>query len=178
MSPCRAEARAEDARSALTRGPSRSYPWWSPSIRPQPTHTCFRRAQDAASERFFDQVDSQRTIFQYTLQQYLPGKVTTTIEKLRANDIDFFELVVVTPHSVSSETQTKMQRTARSDHGVRLDIFDRKTLLSRLADLENGIFHRHFPNIKGQLEDIVRSADRAAIPHTQLDALSPRDLHT
>ena len=44
MSPCRAEARAEDARSALTRGPSRSYPWWSPSIRPQPTHTCFRRA--------------------------------------------------------------------------------------------------------------------------------------
>ena len=45
MSPCRAEARAEDARSALTRGPSRSYPWWSPSIRPQPTHTCFRRAR-------------------------------------------------------------------------------------------------------------------------------------
>ena len=46
MSPCRAEARAEDARSALTRGPSRSYPWWSPSIRPQPTHTCFRRATE------------------------------------------------------------------------------------------------------------------------------------
>ena len=49
MSPCRAEARAEDARSALTRGPSRSYPWWSPSIRPQPTHTCFRRANYSTS---------------------------------------------------------------------------------------------------------------------------------
>ena len=127
------------------------------------------QGQDAASERFFGQAHSQRTIFQYTLQQYLPGKVTTTIEKLRANDIDFFELIVVTPHSVSSETQTKMQRTARSDHRVRLDIFDRKTLLSRLADLENGVFHRHFPDIKAQLEDIVRSADRAAIPHTQLE---------
>ena len=125
------------------------------------------QGQDAASERFFGRSDSQRTVFQYTLQQYLPGKVTATIEKLRANDIDFFELVIVTPHSVSSETQTKMRRTARGDYDVRLDIFDRKTLLSRLANLENGVFHRHFPNIKAQLEDIVRSADRAAIPHTQ-----------
>ena len=37
MSPGRAEAHAEDARSALTRRPSRSYPWRSPSIAPRPT---------------------------------------------------------------------------------------------------------------------------------------------
>ena len=127
------------------------------------------RGQDAVSERFFGQAHSERTVFQYTLQQYLPGKVTATIEKLRGHDVDLFELIVVTPHSVSSETQTKMQRTARADYGVRLDIFDRKTLLSRLADLENGIFHRHFPDIRAQLDDIARSAARAAIPHTQLE---------
>ena len=70
MSPCRAEARAEDARSALTRGPSRSYPWWSPSIRPQPTHTCFRRARSGSPEtgvgglrRFRKAMDGARIAF-------------------------------------------------------------------------------------------------------------------
>ena len=62
-----------------------------------------------------------------------------------------------------------MQRAARSEHSVRLDIFDRKTLISRLADLENGIFHRHFPNIKAQLDDIGRAATRAAIPQKKLE---------
>ena len=125
--------------------------------------------QDAVSERFFGRAGSQRTVFQYTLQLYLPGKVTATIEKLRANEIDFFELIVVTPHDISSETQIKMQRAARSEHNVSLNIFDRKTLLSRLADLENGIFHRHFPNIEAQVDDIVRSATRAAIPQQKLE---------
>ena len=125
--------------------------------------------QDAVSERFFGQAASQRTVFQYTLQHYLPGKVTATIEKLRANNIAFFELIVVTPHSISSETQIKMQRAARSEHSISLNIFDRKTLLSRLADLDNGIFHRHFPNIKAQVDDIVRSATRAAIPQRNLE---------
>ena len=125
--------------------------------------------QDAVSERFFGEKASQRTVFQYTLQHYLPGKVTATIEKLRANNIDFFELIVVTPHSISSETHVKMQRVARSEHSVSLNIFDRKRLLSRLADIENGIFHRHFPNIKAQVDDIVRSASRAAIPQKKLE---------
>ena len=125
--------------------------------------------QDAVSERFFDQAASQRTVFQYTLQHYLPGKVKATIEKLRANNIAFFELIVVTPHSISSETQIKMRRAARSEHSIILNIFDRKTLISRLADLDNGIFHRHFPNIKAQVDDIVRSATRAAIPQRNLE---------
>ena len=125
--------------------------------------------QDAVSERFFTHAASQLTVFQYTLQHYLPDKVTDTIERLRANDIPFFELIVVTPHSISSATQIKMQRAARSEHNVSLNIFDRKTLLSRLADLENGIFHRHFPNIKAQVDDIVRAADRAAIPQKALE---------
>lgn len=125
--------------------------------------------QDAVSERFFGHAGSQRTVFQYTLQFYLPGKATETIEKLRANEIEFFELIVVTPHDISSETQIKMQRAARSEHNISLNIFDRKTLLSRLADLENGIFHRHFPNIEAQVNDIARSATRAAIPQQKLE---------
>ena len=125
--------------------------------------------QDAVSERFFGQAASQRTVFQYTVQRYLPGKVMDTIEKLRENNITFYELIIVTSHSISSETQIKMQRAARSEQRVSLSIFDRKTLISRLADLDNGIFHRHFPNIKAQVEDIVRSANRAAIPQINLE---------
>ena len=125
--------------------------------------------QDAVAERFFGQPDTERTVFQYTLQHYLPGKVTDTANKLRANKIGFSELVVVTPHPISSETQIKMKRAARADHGVHLDIFDRQTILTRLADLENGIFHRNFPNIKAQIDDLTRAANRAGIPQTALE---------
>ena len=74
MSPCRAEARAEDARSALTRGPSRSYPWWSPSIRPQPTHTCFRRAG------YIDYLDEADTLFAES--NAITGRLTDAIERI------------------------------------------------------------------------------------------------
>ena len=122
--------------------------------------------QDAVSERFFELSGVQRTVFQYTLQQYLPEKVTATIEKLQDNKIGFVELIVVTPNSISSERQIKMKRAARTDYGVALDIYDRNTIVSRLADLENGLFHRHFPDIRAQIEDITRSGDRLATPET------------
>src|SRR6185437_7726118 len=40
------------------------------------------QGQDAISESFF-QAELERTVFQYTLQEYLPGKVAETIEKLK-----------------------------------------------------------------------------------------------
>ena len=84
MSPCRAEARAEDARSALTRGPSRSYPWWSPSIRPQPTHTCFRRARNPGGERHTSGVnelpsDALTTKFLALCQQHGSERLAVSI---------------------------------------------------------------------------------------------------
>src|SRR6185437_855621 len=84
------------------------------------------QGQDAISESFF-QAELERTVFQYTLQEYLPGKVAETIEKLKTNGIAFSELVIVTRHEISSESQLKMKRDARSDHNVRLEIYERKT---------------------------------------------------
>jgi hypothetical protein len=125
--------------------------------------------QDAISERFFREEEEERTVFQYTLQEYLPGKIEETIEKLEKNSIKFTELVVVTRHGISSEAQLKMKREARSKHGIRLDICERKTLETHLADYTNGLFNRHFPNIKAQLEDVTRSATQASLPSAALE---------
>lgn len=126
--------------------------------------------QDAVSEQLYRQAgDVERTVFQYTLQDYLPGKVTGTIDKLRANKIAFVELIVVTPHEISSEAQIRMKRDARTTYGVSLQIYERKTLITRLADLKNGIFNRHFANIKAQLEDVTRAAAKGSLPVPSLE---------
>jgi hypothetical protein len=126
--------------------------------------------QDAVSERFYrPNGDIARTVFQYTLQEYLPGKVNDTIEKLRENEVDFTELIVVTPHAISSEAQIKMKRDARLTHSVTLDIYEHKTLANRLADYTNGIFNRHFPNFTAQFEDVTRAASKGSIPEPALE---------
>ncbi len=66
--------------------------------------------QDAISERLFKSGGTERTVFQYTLQEYLPGKVTDTVEKLRENKIDFSELVVVTPMNSARRLRSKCNR--------------------------------------------------------------------
>jgi hypothetical protein len=126
--------------------------------------------QDATSERLYRQDgDTERTVFQYTLQEYLPGKIADTIEKLRDNKVPFTELVIVTPHAISSEAQINMKRDARLDDNVRLDFYERKTLASRLADYDNGLFNRHFPNVKAQLEDVTRAESRCFAPGPALE---------
>jgi hypothetical protein len=126
--------------------------------------------QDAVSDRFFRQSgDVEHTVFQYTLQEYMPGKISVTIKKLRENKIKFTELVVVTPHEISSESQLKMKRGARATYKVTLTIYERKTLSNRLADLENGLFNRHFANIKAQLDDVTRAASKGVMPEGALE---------
>jgi len=126
--------------------------------------------QDAVSERLYRQGgDITRTVFQYTLQAYLPGKVNDTIETLRTNGVAFDELVAVTPHAISSEAQIKMKRDARVTHGVTLNIYERKTLTNRLADYDNGVFNRYFPNIAAQVADLKRPASDASIPEPKLE---------
>ena len=56
---------------------------------------------DATVEKFFLDDEVNRTVFQYTTQDYLTGKVRETIKKLKANSIAFNQLIVVTNRSVS-----------------------------------------------------------------------------
>jgi len=112
-------------------------------------------ARDAIQESYFFSERRTRVVFQYTLQEYVSGKIEDTIAKLSANNIDYHELVIVTRTGISTERQEKMIRDVRKKHGVTLIIYERKTIANRLANYENGIFHRHFPDIRKQVVDLT-----------------------
>lgn len=125
--------------------------------------------RDAIQESYFASYGKVVTIFQYTLQEYLPSKIDNTIEKLKEAKIDFQELVIVNPHDISAQRQDQMKRDTRIKHGVTLLIYERKTIIARLAVLENGLFHRHFPDIEKQLQDI--SAQKLFLTSSDPNAL-------
>ncbi len=62
-----------------------------------------------------------------------------------------------------------MQQDARRDYKVRLTFYERKAIASRLADTQNGIFSRHFPDVKAQVEDLARTASKGALPTASLE---------
>ncbi|GAI41007.1 unnamed protein product, partial [marine sediment metagenome] len=113
------------------------------------------RGRDAIQESYFISEGRNITVFQYTLQQYLPGKIKDTIDKLNKANIEYNEVVIVTPHRISTERQDQMKRDARKEHNVNLNIYERKTIANRLANFDNGIFHRHFPDIEKQVKTLT-----------------------
>src|SRR4030042_5862910 len=113
------------------------------------------RGRDAIQESYFVSEGRNIAVFQYTLQQYLPGKIKDTIDKLSEANIEYNELVIVTPHSISTERQDQMKRDTRKEYNVNIDIYERKTIVNRLANFDNGIFHRHFPDIDRQVKELT-----------------------
>jgi hypothetical protein len=123
------------------------------------------RGRDAVEERFYTDGKGETTVFQYTLQEYISGKLVETVEKLKKERVEYQELVIVTPNRLSTELQDKLVRTARKEHKIALRVFERKTIVNRLADYSNGIFHRYFPDIQRQVADLVAArARRNATP--------------
>lgn len=109
------------------------------------------RGADAVQDRFYLHEGRARIIFQYTLQEYLHSKIDDTVRTLSDNGISYHELVLVTHRSINSERQRSLIETARKKHDVTLSIFERKTIANRLANRENSIFVRYFPDIETQL---------------------------
>ena len=110
--------------------------------------------QDATQESYFLQEGRTRIVFQYTLQEYVSGKIKSTIATLSKNKINYQELVIVTRTEISTERQNMMIREVRKIYDLTLTIYERKTIANRLANYENGIFHRHFPDIGKQVIDL------------------------
>ena len=113
------------------------------------------RGRDAIQESYFMSEGRTITIFQYTLQEYLPSKIKDTINRLDNANIEYNELVIVTPRIISTERQDQMKRDARKEYNVNLDIYERKTIVNRLANRDNGIFYRHFPDIEKQAKELT-----------------------
>jgi hypothetical protein len=108
--------------------------------------------QDAVQDRFYHREGRVRIVFQFTLEDYIAGKLRKTVEKLEQNRIQFAELVIVTPVRLSSERHYDLTKIAREEFDVTLQVYDRKTLVNRLSDFSNGIFHRHFQDIDRQIQ--------------------------
>ena len=111
--------------------------------------------RDAIQESYFISKGRNITVFQYTLQEYLPGKIKETINKLSKANIQYNKLVIVTPHSINTERQDQMKRDTRKEYNCDLEIYERKAIVNRLAKFDNGIFYRHFPDIETQVKELT-----------------------
>ena len=111
--------------------------------------------QDAIHESLFINEGRIITVFQYTIQRgTLSAKIGGTINTLQKAGTDFHVLVLVTPNIISTESQRKMIKDTRKNYEINLNIYERKTLINRLVDYSNGIFHRYFPDIRKQVDEL------------------------
>lgn len=113
--------------------------------------------QDAVAERFHHS-EGQRmcVVFQFTLRGDVASKVQQTIKRLDDRGTNFQKLVIVTPAQISTETQRAVKIRVKRENQVDLDIYERKTLINRLADLSNGMFQRYFPDIRQQVNTLLQ----------------------
>ena len=111
--------------------------------------------RDAQFETFKISEGKVTTVFQYSLQDYVAGKIDDTIEKLKENKIEYHQLVLVTPHPISTQRTTDLEIHVRKNYEKELKIFDQKTLHKHLSNYDNGIFHRHFPDINTQIKELM-----------------------
>jgi len=119
--------------------------------------------QDAIQDRFLHRVGRSKIVFQFTLEEYLPGKLRRTVRRLAEASIEYSELVLVTPRRLSSERQAQLIEMARRDHDITVSVFERKAIVVRLADPSNGLFQRHFPSIEQQIQ-LIRSSEVGTSP--------------
>lgn len=102
---------------------------------------------DAEIVRYYKD-EIQRTVFQFTIQENITAKISDTIKKLKENNIEFQQLIIVTKNQINN-TQ-KHKRDARIKHQVNLEIFEKSIFIKHLST-ENGLLLRYFPNLKAQL---------------------------
>ena len=96
----------------------------------------------------------ERTIFQFSLQEKPKGKIIKTIKRIKECKIAFKELIYVTNRNISGEVQQDLKKDIRIEHKVKIDFFERETIINRLSKIENGMFNRFFPNIDKQVESL------------------------
>ena len=90
----------------------------------------------------------ERVVFQFTIQENVGSKINDTIKKLRENEIDFTQLVIVTKNEVNNIQ--KYRSEARVKQKANLEIFDKKTFIKHLST-DNALVTRYFPDAKAQL---------------------------
>lgn len=113
---------------------------------------------DAEDVKYY-QNKTKNTIFQYSLQKNVSSKIVDTIEKLHKNNIKFTELVLVTNQQINNVGALKRKVREKYHNEIRLDIFERKTFITRLGTTHTSTFKRYFPNLRSQLDSDLLKKD-------------------
>jgi hypothetical protein len=113
---------------------------------------------DAIDEAFYEDEQRTETVVQITSEQAQVGKFNRTVKRLRECGITFDLLVIVYRHPVSGDTRRKVREAADSER-ISVDIRDQSYLIAQLAKLENGIFARHFQDIRTQVNQLLDEGD-------------------
>jgi hypothetical protein len=114
------------------------------------------QGQDAVVERFFSATGARiRTVFEYSLREDVGSKLAETVSRLKEASVAFDKLVMVTRASMSPESQRALRQASRNEHGIDLEIFERKTLTNRRGDTTTGLFARYFPDARGQVDAML-----------------------
>jgi hypothetical protein len=118
--------------------------------------------KDAVEEQTYINRDIAVTVFQFTLRRDVKPKVEATLKRLRELAFEFSELQLVTARDVSTEAVESVEAWAHREHQARVRVRGRRFLASRLANYENGIFHRYLASIRDQLADLEASGPAIA----------------
>jgi len=112
--------------------------------------------QDAIQENIYISEISHKIVFQFTIQENAKEKIKKTIERLQEKNIKFSELIYVTKHRIEGQNQIKLKTFFLNTYRISLQIFEKETILTRLAHLDNKIFDRFFSDIEKQLQNYTK----------------------
>lgn len=112
--------------------------------------------RDAIDIKHFEGKGTIKTVFQYSLQMNVSGKVIETLEKLKVNRIEYQKLIIVTNRKITSGQQTELRRRAVSEFKKDLEFFDREKIIPILGDPERGLMERYFPSLEKQIGLLYR----------------------
>ena len=100
---------------------------------------------DAEENKYFKD-SSEKTIFQYSLDKSPKQKIVATINKLKANNIKFQNLVYVTTVQINNIGEIKADIRKKYGNDFSVEIIERTTIISRLQKDNDKLFKRYFPD--------------------------------
>lgn len=109
---------------------------------------------DAEEVKYF-QDSTERTVFQYSLDKRNKQKIIDSIEKLKANKIQFQSLVFVTINQINNTQVLKTEIRKKYKNTFEIEIIERKTIKARLAANNYTLFNIYFPSVRSQIESKV-----------------------
>ncbi len=104
---------------------------------------------DAGLVKYYEQSE-YNIIFQYSLQQNVKSKISSTYNRIKETGKKCDELIIVTLERVNNKEEVKTN--FRKKHGIRpkLEIYERQVFKSRLG-ANPSFLNRYFPDIRKQL---------------------------